>query len=141
MRVGNERSCFRSNLHPRLHLCGQHWSLLCGGQGKTKLEFLRNVSTHSNLISWKRSPFLMAFFICNVCFRKCRCFRNVHMIPRTPLLHFLDLFKHQSNSWDVHRVESRGVFKACNDQNIPLLQGLSKIFVLQRFSVVVTTNI
>ena len=75
---------------------------------------------------------LFSFFICNVCFKKCRCFRNT----LAPLLHFLDLFKPRPNSWDVHRVESRGVFKACNNQNIPLLQGLSKIFVLQRFSVV-----
>ena len=58
MWVGNEKRCFRSDLHPRLHLCGQHWSLLCRGQGKTKLECFRNVSTHSNLKYWIGTIFL-----------------------------------------------------------------------------------
>ena len=58
IRVGNQKRCFRSDLHPRLHLCGQHWSLLCRGQGKTKLECFRNVSTHSNLKYWIGTIFL-----------------------------------------------------------------------------------
>ena len=64
MWVGNEKRCFRSDLHPRLHLCGQHWSLLCRGQGETILECLPNVLTHSNLkYSNLTHLFLLEIFI------------------------------------------------------------------------------
>ena len=39
----------------------------------------------------KGFPFCWHIFICYICFIKCRYFRNVHMIPRSPCLHILDL--------------------------------------------------
>ena len=76
MRVGNQRGCFPSSILPSLHLSCQHWSLLCRGLRKTKLECLRNVLTHSNLKYWKGVSFLLAYFHLLHLFHKMQVFQK-----------------------------------------------------------------
>ena len=55
MSVGDERHCLSANIHPRLHLCCQHWNLLLWSQRKTELERLPSVlkwSTCDNFEIW-----------------------------------------------------------------------------------------